>query len=180
MRCRCDGHYTDNWHRWRVLARGENGGSSKLYCLDCRAEWSSKAKYIVLLKDHAKRSRTGLTDQSIIELIRRGVYLVETENAIVRNANGQPLAIVTREHKDGPQRGTYRFVNLCFRGQKKKVALHRLVWMAANDRTVPDGFHVDHVHNQQDDSINNLRLLEAGENIRRGSADKEKESEVPF
>jgi hypothetical protein len=156
--CSCDGHYTDRWHRWVVLTRGSK--SSKLYCLDCRAEWRSNAKYIVLLPDHQKRVRSGLTDETILDaILNRKLFTVDLELAAVYTAAGKRLQVVERTHRDGSQRGTYRFVSLCVDGLKKKVALHRLVWMVAHQMVTPDGHDVDHIHNQEDDSINNLRLL---------------------
>lgn len=169
MSCKCDGHYTDRWHRWRVLERQPGGSkSSRLYCLDCRWEWRSRAKYVVLLPDHQKRVRSGLRDVDVLEaIIHRKLYRVDVNTATVYGRDGKPLTVITRTHKDGPQRGTYRFINFSIDGRQKKVTLHRLVWMVANGRTVPDGHDVDHVHNQDDDSIGNLRLLTSYDNQTR-------------
>jgi hypothetical protein len=174
--CSCTGHYTDKWHRWVVLLRGDT--SSKLYCLDCRAEWRSNAKYIVLLPDHQKRVRSGLTDEAILDaILHRGLFTVDLEQPAVYSASGQALSVVSRTHPEGPQRGTYRFVVLCVDGKQKKVALHRLVWMVANGRVTPPDCDVDHINSQEDDSINNLRLLTSTRN--RGRR-KDQESDIPF
>ena len=159
-RCRCPGHYQDRWHRWRVLQRVQR---SLLYCLDCRSQWRSTARYVVLLQEHRPRSRSGLSDAEILARIQDGSLQLDTRRATV-TSNGRPLAVIEREHPDGPQRGTYRFVKICSRGKQKKIALHRLVWMAAKVRLVPDGYDVDHIHNQDDDTIDNLRLLQAAVN----------------
>ncbi|MGV3483428.1 MAG: HNH endonuclease [Planctomycetaceae bacterium] len=187
-KCQCGRHYTDQWHRWRVLNRSVSPKrSSKLYCLDCRAEWSSRAKYIVLLADHEKRVRSGLTDADVLAMIEAGRLVVDVNRATVVGPAGTPLVIVTREHKDGPARGTYRFVKICAQGRQKKVALHRLVWMAAHRSLVPDGFDVDHVRSQDDDRIGNLRLLESSENRSLGQAKAcrntaaiDEDAEAPF
>lgn len=175
-KCRCEGAYYDNWTHWAVLRRGER---SRLYCLVCRAEWNSGAKYVALLPDHKPRSRSGLTDSEILGRINNGSLAVDCQTATVYGAGGIPLRVIEREHPDGAQRGTYRFVSVCCRGKKKKVALHRLVWMAANRSTVPDGYDIDHVRSQTDDTIENLRLLKSSEN-RATAGRKRQEDEVPF
>lgn len=177
IKCTCPGHYTDRWTRWRVLNRDTR---SRLYCLDCRKEWRSDAKYVPLLPDHSKRQRGGLTDEEVIERIRDGSLVVDTAAAIV-SSHGKPLAVIERTHRDGENRGTYRFVAVNHDGRQKKVALHRLVWMAANGRTVPAGYDVDHVNNQGDDSIGNLRLLPSA--VNRGLPHRKSEpagDAIPF
>lgn len=171
--CTCGGHYTDKWHRWVVLKRG--GESSRLYCLDCRAEWRSRAKYIVLLPDHQKRVRSGLTDHEVLNAIKScGLFRVDVNAARVFSARGRELQVVEREHPEGPQRGRYRFVELCVSGRKKKVALHRLVWMVAHGRVPPPDCDIDHIKSQDDDTISNLRLLDSAENRGRRK-DQERE-----
>ena len=163
-RCKCSGHYTTNWHRWRVVDRVESG-ASRVYCLDCRQEWKSRASYVVLLPDHKKRTRSGLTDSDVLSaILDRSLYSVDIHGATVRNAKGRVLAVVERSRKDDPRRGTYRFVSFCVDGRKKKIALHRIVWMVAHKTTVPAGYDVDHQGSQGDDTISNLRLLESSEN----------------
>ncbi len=184
-RCKCDGHYTDRWHRWAVLKRGAGDHASTLYCLDCRHEWSSRAKYIVLLPDHQKRVRSGLTDADVLSAIETGYLRVDINHAVVFTVNNTMLKVTSRTHPKGPQRGTYRFVTICIGGKQKKVALHRLVWMAAHRSLVPDDCDIDHVHNQTDDSIGNLRLLNSSVNRARGSAKasspkSEADENVPF
>lgn len=176
--CTCHGHYTDKWHRWTVVKRGSK--SSKVYCLDCRAEWSSRAKYIVLLPDHTKRIRRGLTDTIILEaILSRNLFRVDIDNAKVYSAAGKELVIISRTHPEGEQRGTYRFVSLCVDGKQKKVALHRLVWMVANGMVPPDGHDIDHIESQDDDTIDNLRLMTSFENRGRRK-NSEVEAETPF
>ena len=172
-RCCCPGRYQDRCPRWRVLKRTER---SLLYCLDCRRQWRSGAWYIALLRDHKPRSRSGLTDAEILARIQDGSLQVDTHRGVVRNRQGKALAVFEREHPEGPQRGTYRFVSVCSNGKKKKIALHRLVWMAANGRTVPDGYDIDHIASQTDDTIQNLRLLESA--VNRATAGKPQPEEA--
>lgn len=174
-RCTCAGKYYDNWHRWRVIERAER---SRLYCLGCRRQWRSGAKYTALLPDHKIRRQSGLTDDEILQRVRAGSLVVDVNRAVVRNDAGHRLKVIEREHIDGAQRGTYRFVKICSGGRQKKIALHRLVWMAAHGRVVPPGHDVDHINDQCDDTISNLRLLESSEN--RALPHRKEAEEVPF
>lgn len=170
MSCKCTGTRSDVWHNWRVLDR-RPGGTSTLYCLACRWEWKSRAAYASVLRGHKKRVRSGLSDEDILQAVRDGKYRVDVDDATVYSRiTNSFLTIHHRTHRDGTQRGTYRFVEFSIRGQKKKVALHRLVWMVANGRVTPDGHDVDHRYSQEDDSISNLRLLESS--VNRGLPNK--------
>jgi ribonucleotide reductase alpha subunit len=53
----------------------------------------------------------------------------------------------------------YRHINSMSNGHAKQ---HSLIWRY-NYGDVPDGFHIDHIENNADDSIENLQLLEASE-----------------
>lgn len=174
-KCLCDGAYYDRWHRWAVLDRGEK---SLLYCKACRGQWRSSARYAALLPDHTPRSRRGLTDDDVLSLIESGELRVICNLAQVWRY-GRQLQVIEREHPEGPQRGSYRFVNVCHSGKKKKVSLHRIIWMAAHGRTVLDGFDIDHIESQADDTIGNLRLLPSSVNRSLGQA-KATQAEVPF
>ncbi|MGV3485377.1 MAG: HNH endonuclease [Planctomycetaceae bacterium] len=127
-----------------------------------------------------------MADADVLAMIEDGRLVVDVNQATVIGPMGRPLAIVCREHKDGPSRGTYRFVKVCCNRRQKKVALHRLVWMAAHLAIVPEGFDVDHVQSQDDDRISNLRLLESSINRAMGQAkagcsrSEDEESKVPF
>lgn len=165
MRCRCPGHWTKNIVRWVVLL--ENG---KVFCKDCRCKWRSKAFYTRILPTWEHRDQSGVVDHDILQLILQDELYVDTNKPTVWK-NGKVLTIFSRTHKDGPQRGTYRFVQICCNGKKKKIALHRLVWMAHTKQLIPDGYHVDHVIDQNDDSIGNLQLLPYDENLAKARGD---------
>ena len=166
-RCVCQGHYSDNWQNWRVIERVAKPGASMLYCLECRQEWRSLAKYVVLIPCHEKDDRSGLTDGDVLIRIQEGSLLVNVETCEVRSVTrrgGEKVLRVVTRRSNGSE---YRFVEVSRGGRKKKVALHRLVWMAANRRTVPSGHDVDHRKDQSDDSIGNLRLMDSSSNRSR-------------
>ena len=165
-RCRCD---VKNRDRWRRLNAAERQGAITLYCLDCRGEWVSDTRYAVGLPLHKKESRSGMTVDEVFDLITNGTYHVCPMTATVTR-NGRPLKPVIRSRGDDPSRGTYRFINICSRGRKRKIALHRAVWMAFNEDTVPEGYDIDHVFgSDRGDEIWNLRLQESGENRAAGA-----------
>lgn len=122
-----------------------------------------------MLKDHVVRSRVRASDDDVVERLRIGNLIVDAEQAIAKSLfRGQwrTLRVIERESNGS----TYRFVEIYSGGKRKKVALHRLVWMAVNLMAVPEGYDVDHVHGKgvrNPDGIGNLRLLESSRNRSR-------------
>jgi len=158
-KCRC-GVFKTAGHRWRVLQRREDG-ASLLKCLECNHKWKSRRKYVSRLEDHVERSRSGMTDADILYRLLNRTLIVDANGRFVlsvRDSKASHLQIFERERK-----GTlYRFVQVCRRSRKKKIAVHRLVWMAHHWKVVPEGFDVDHIRGRNvefPDGIENLRLL---------------------
>lgn len=158
-KCRC-GCFKYSGHRWRVLKRSEPGDKSLLKCLACNHKWQSRMKYVSKLQDHQEKSRTGMTDSDILKRLK--------DKSLIADSLGRFVISFTRGSKhldiwERSQKGSsYRFVTICHDGKKKKIAIHRLVWMAHHLQTVPDGFDVDHVRGrgiEHPDGIDNLRLL---------------------
>lgn len=155
-KCKC-GKFKTHGHRWRVIIRGEK---SLLKCLTCNNRWKSRCKYVDRLADHKERSRSGMTDQEILERLKAGSLLVDHQGQFVLSLfpKKKLLAIWERERK-----GTvYRFTQICHGGKKKKIAIHRLVWMSRHSRTVPEGYDIDHIKDRNvefPDGIDNLRLM---------------------
>lgn len=165
-KCLCPGGLYEKWHRWR-LVEGGTGKADRLYCLDCRQSWNTRARYAKIMRRHKVRKQSGLSDQDILHLLAVREIVVDCQAAkVFSNRRKEPREIsqVVREHKEGASRGTYRFVKICAYGKQKKIALHRLVWMAHTMQLVPDGHDIDHISNQGDDSIKNLRCITAAEN----------------
>ena len=171
--CKCDGGFRQIGHRWVVIERREAPRSSQLKCLECGWKWWSTCRYVAKLADHVERSRSGMTDQDILYAIKEGAYGVNVKTAcVVSWRTGKRVRVIERESNGS----TYRFVEICRSGLRKKVALHRLVWMVANGRVVPDGFDVDHIGGKAfGDGIDNLRLLESSVNRSRGKPEAKQE-----
>lgn len=170
--CNCGpGGFAVHGHNWVILERREPPKSCQFKCLTCGWKWWARRKYSEKCPDHVERSRSGLTDQDILDRINEGSLIVNTSIAVVDSlASGRTTRLRIINHR--PAGGSpYNFVEICRRGKKKKIALHRLVWMAANRRLVPDGFDVDHINGkgvENADGIENLRLLESIANQTRG------------
>lgn len=121
--------------------------------------------------NHKERTRGKLTDSEILSLVTSGEIIVDVDSGKHVTKNGRVLSVVSRTHADGESRGTYRFVSICHGGKRKKIAIHRLVWMAVNGTVVPQGYDVDHVRGKGiefPDGYGNLRLLESSVNRGRG------------
>lgn len=78
----------------------------------------------------------------------------------------------------------YRFVEVSYRGMKKRVGVHVLQWMQATGALVPAGFDVHHKRSPprplpKDNALSNLELLPWLENQGNWQANRELDP-VPF
>lgn len=166
--CLCRGSWRDKIKRWGVIERRQ-GMSSRLICHECRWKWWSRRKYVSDIPNWDIRDRSGVCDQDILERLREGTLWVRTETAEVYSYlppnPGKKLKV--SHHRS--MCSTYRFVRVSSRGGQKKIALHRLVWMAANLRLVPEGHDIHHRDPKAEpvDGINNLRAVPSAINRSR-------------
>jgi hypothetical protein len=181
-RCRC-GRFKAAGDRWRVLKRADIGEKSLLKCLQCGHRWHSKLKYVARLNDHVEYSRRGMTDQDILDRLNDRTLFVDHDGLFVISYSREKreLTVWERERKGT----TYRFVSICHRNKKKKIAIHRLVWLSVHRTLIPHGFDVDHIKGrnvENPDGIGNLRLLPSGINRSRNTADYDDDfvTEEPF
>lgn len=168
--CKCGTYRQTRGERWVVIAWRLGKKSVRLKCLDCGWKWYSTARYAQNLPSHTERSRSGMTDQDILDRIKDGSLVVNQDTAIVVSITDRGSRILSQIERTS-NGSTYRFVTVCSGGLKKKITVHRLVWMAANLRTVPPGHDIDHINGKQGrypDAIGNLRLLGSSTNRRRG------------
>ncbi|MEM6471698.1 MAG: HNH endonuclease [Planctomycetota bacterium] len=122
-----------------------------------------------------------MTDQDILDRINDGTLVVQMDKPIVWSFNTRrkvwtPLTAI--EHESNGSK--YRFVNICKRRMKKKIAVHRLVWMFAHRQLVPEGYDVDHIEGKVSDRIENLQLLESSRNRSKGAYIEDQQEELPF
>lgn len=172
--CKCRQPWHKILHRWRVLERRQSL-SSQLKCLECGWKWWSTRKYVNKLQDHKEDHQNGLTDQDVLDRIKDGSLLVNIKTPMVVshscNKGKSVLQIIERESNGS----VYRFVTVRRYGKKKKIALHRLVWMAKHLQLVPNGYDIDHKQGRSD-AIHNLRLRLSSEN----RSDNGKSDDIPF
>lgn len=170
--------------RWVVLQRFDGGGFLK--CLDCGWKWKSKCKYVAKLRDWKERSRAGLTDADILDRLLAGNLRIDPVTAVVEsNLRGDwtELTQVEDTHESG-----YRFVKINWKGKQKKIAVHRLQWMAFAEQLVPDGYDVHHKQSSprpaaKPNALSNLELVESYENQCNGCPgwdEWEDAGEIPF
>jgi len=151
--------------RWVCLQRGEV--VCLLKCLDCGWKWKSKARYAGRLPDWAERARSGMTDEMILTRLLNGNLRIDPVTSVVEsNLKGrwQVLQQVENQHESG-----YRCVSVCWEGQKKKITVHRLQWLAYSGKVVPEGYDVHHKRSpprpqMKPNALENLELKDSLEN----------------
>ncbi len=181
--CKC-GNYHDAGHRWVVIERRPSPRSSRLKCLACGWKWYCTCNYVNNLEDHVEQSFKGMTDQDILDRIIDGTLTVFPTTAEVWSYSSvtkafAKLRVIERESNGS----TYRFVEIFKDNKKKKIALHRLVWIAFHRQLVPEGYDVDHIEGKArelPDSIDNLQLLESRFKRSRGKPFVSQSGELPF
>lgn len=177
--CNCgDGGFRVHGSRWVCIQRREPPKSSRLKCLECGWRWWSTCNYVAELPDHVEKCFSGMTDDDILTRILEGTLTVLINEARVFSFNREwkELRVIDRESNGS----SYKFVEICHSGKKKKIALHRLVWMFAHRCLVPEGYDVDHIEGKTSDSIDNLQLLESSSNRSKGKPRVSHTQELPF
>lgn len=177
--CGCGG-FREHGDRWVVIERRPKPKSSRLKCLECGWRWWSVRNYVSELPDHVEASRKGMTDEHILERIEDGTLVVLMKSLDVFSFyRGRWVRIRVRKRESNGSE--YKFVEICHQSKKKSIALHRLVWMFSKRSLVPDGFDVDHIDGKAfGDSIDNLQILSASENRRKGNRFACEMNEVEF
>lgn len=97
----------------------------------------------------------GLTDGDILARLRDGSLQVCPFTGAAWS-HGKRLAAVPNSRRQ------YWFYEVWKDGRRKKIARHKLAWMAHHDRAVPDGHELDHVAGKRrphPDSVWNLNLV---------------------
>lgn len=177
------GTYKQKMHHWRRLS-GCGNGTHYLKCLECGWKWTSNRIYARSLPEHAERSRSGMTDEHILTRLLEFSLIVNTETAhvvsIAKQYRATNLKVIHRIDCREGKNSTYRFVKISYQGMQKKIALHRLVWMAHHRRLVPEGYDIDHIRGtikrinlKYPDSIGNLRK-------RRSDLNRADNDPIPF
>lgn len=90
-----------------------------------------------------RRYSKRLTDRDVLQLLRDGVYYVDIEHGVALSQKMRPLATEQSRTRKGGELALFvrMYFDNCF---IRKIALARLVWIAATKRTIPKGFQVHH------------------------------------
>lgn len=181
-RCQCGKHWTKMVDVWRQSRQQKK--RRWVYCPQCRRHWLTRAKYAERLKPIRDKKIGRLTDEEVVELVKAGLLRVCYVSCRVFKRQHQlshwyPLKLIDRTRKGT----TYTFVEVGFACKRKKVAVHRLMWMQHTGQPIPDGYDVDHKNGRTDlqsDRIENLRLLRAERNRPRIEPRHATDSVDPF
>lgn len=185
--CKCGpGGFREHGSRWVVLIRRDPPKTCQFKCLECGWKWWACRRYSAKCPDHTEHSRSGMTDQDILDRLNDESLVVSANAAVFSMTQRGEKQLATTEHSSNGS--TYRFVEICSKGKKKKIALHRLVWMSHKRELIPDGFDIDHINGKSvnnPDGIWNLRMIESSANRSRGYVSPTPElpfveDEVPF
>ena len=104
-------------------------------------------------------------DSVIIGALQTGKIEVDYESGKIystriRGHEGERIEL------KGAECNGYIVHTLSFKGVKKQVRAHQVVWMAANGSYDKDTLQIDHINrNRKDNRLSNLRLVTAQENI---------------
>jgi len=180
-RCVCPGHWTQRLQHYFVTQRGYKtefgieiqSQYSEIKCRQCRRKWRSKAGYVEKLPDGKERTYKKLTEADVFQLMQEGRIEVDPQTAVVRKqrrvnsvkAEGWIDKWITLTQTPDKKKDPYLFVDIKNGGGRRWVAVHRLVWMQANNTAIPEGYDIDHEdRNRQNNNIGNLRLRTIPEN----------------
>lgn len=93
---------------------------------------------------------------TVLQLIKQGEMLVNLCTTVV-TFRGRVLVPFT------DRRRRYLFVRIYYRGARRAVSVHRLVWMKHHGRVVPPGFDIHHRDaNPRNNRYTNLQKLALG------------------
>ena len=106
-----------------------------------------------------------MTDDLILQRLIDGNLRIHPETAVVESFSACYGWHVLKSYLDTHDSG-YAFVKISWKTRQKKIAVHRLQWMACHMRLVPAGFDVHHVKAPprplpKSNHIGNLELRES-------------------
>lgn len=125
-----------------------------------------------------------MTDNDILNRLKDKSLAVDQATGRVKSFSARyPNGKILREIERESEGSTYQFVEVTHQGMQKKISVHRLVWMSANMRLVPDGFDVNHKRGKRvpnHNGIHNLELMESSRNRAMNAIDDPTQEYLPF
>lgn len=115
-----------------------------------------------------------MTNEEVIDLVKSGVYVIDTETGEVKSRRGRTVS-----HVRSMGCGKYLFVRLYSNKNRKAIAVHRLVWMSVTMTPIPHGWQVHHLSKDtMDNTWDNLVCLHKKDHDKMHRV--EDEEPVPF
>jgi hypothetical protein len=99
-----------------------------------------------------KRTWAQATDAMILERLRDGSLTVCLETGLAFSRGKQLI-------DEYDKRGRYRFYRIYCGRARKKIAVHRLVWMAGTMAEIPPDHEIHHKHGRGSNGFDTLECL---------------------
>lgn len=95
--------------------------------------------------------------------VKRGDYTVNIETGEIKNN-------ITNNYIGRTTNSGYRDIGFYYKSKTRQLLIHRVIWMVANDKLIPDGYYVNHIDgNKQNNNYKNLELVTAKENTKHAT-----------
>lgn len=102
------------------------------------------------------REKPKISNREVLDAIRCGRIYVDTKTATVWSVVGRRKVPIRQFYSDTG----YLRCRIRIEGERRNIAVHSLVWMAANDRTVPPWNDIHHVDgNKLNNHYSNLEAV---------------------
>lgn len=120
-----------------------------------------------------------LPDSAILDLIRSGELVVDHVLATCsRNRKHKVATIVGRDDRNGTR---YRYELRVCGYNKRTISRARLVYMAATDALIPEGFEVHHLDGDRyNDAFSNLICVSKVDHLKLHNAYKPPTNDAPL
>lgn len=89
---------------------------------------------------------SSLSDEELIEVIYSDKYIVNPDNGSITYRNGSPLRI------DRDSDGDRLFVTIYYKGKRKKVGIHRIIWLYVTKEPTPPKYEIHHRNEDKEDN----------------------------
>lgn len=170
-RCRCGGSWQRRLRHWVVTQRnyvvieGKQLSSKycELKCRRCRGKWRTNRGYVSTLPDWHERRYAKLTEDIVLDLLAQDRIRVDLCSGRIFKQRKLGKVWTDRwiELRQTPdKKNGHLFVDIKHNGGRRWLAVHRLVWMAANGRVIEEGYDVHHCNEDNtDNAATNLKLV---------------------
>lgn len=120
-----------------------------------------------------------ISQAQILEIIAEGRYRVDTDLGLVYS--GKTGKEVYTWNRGKHPRSPHKFVRLHYKGKRIGIARARLVWMVANNSTIPDGWEIHHRNTDPvDDRDSNLLCLHKNDHKKFHHSAEPETQDAPF